>query len=79
MQAPADNERQARRVRVFFRLVLGSIPKIVLHPPLHRTGKKKPHYQFDSGVFNAYAAYLAPQPGLEPGTYGLTVRPIGQL
>ena len=29
---------------------LGSISKIVLHPPLHRTGKKKPHYQIDSGV-----------------------------
>src|SRR6476620_3317857 len=34
--------------------------------------KKKAHYQFDSGLSSASAAYLAPQPGLEPGTYGLT-------
>ena len=53
MQTPADSQRQARRVRVFFRLVLGSIPEIVLHPPLHRTDKKKPHYQIDSRVSNA--------------------------
>ena len=36
---------RARRVRVFFRLVLGSIPEIVLHPPLHRKNEaqiKKP-------------------------------------
>ena len=29
---------------------------------------------FLSALLCAYAAYLAPQPGLEPGTYGLTVR-----
>ena len=48
--------------------------EIVLHLPIHRADKKKPHYQKDSGVSNAYTAYLAPRPGLEPGTYGLTVR-----
>ena len=36
--------------------------------------KKKARYLFSSGLFSACAAYLAPQPGLEPGTYGLTVR-----
>ena len=35
------------------RLVLGSISEIVLHPPLHRTGKKKPRYLLNSGVSNA--------------------------
>ena len=61
-------------MRVFFRLVpalhLGKFPTDCLQV----TGKKKPHYQFDIGVSNAYTANLAPQPGLEPGTYGLTVR-----
>ena len=32
---------------------LDPIPKIVLHPPLHNTGEKKPSYQIDSWVFNA--------------------------
>ena len=35
----------------------GSIPEIVLHPPLHRTDKKKPQYQIDSGVSNTCKAY----------------------
>ena len=53
MQAPADSLRKARRERVFFRLVqalhLGNLPTDCLQT----TGKKKPHYQIDSGVFNA--------------------------
>ena len=48
--------------------VLGSIPEIVLHPPLHRTGKKKPHYQIDSRVS---FIYLVGREGLEPATKGL--------
>lgn len=47
---------------------LGSIPEIVLHPPLHRAGKKKPHYQIDSGVS---FIYLVGREGLEPATKGL--------
>ena len=35
---------------------------------------EKACYFLNSGLFNAYEAYVAPQPGLEPGTYGLTVR-----
>ena len=35
------------------RLVLDSIPEIVLHPALHRTDNKKPHYLLDSRVSNA--------------------------
>ena len=31
--------------------------KIVLHPPLHRTDKKKPRYLFDSGVSSARKGY----------------------
>ena len=31
--------------------------------------KKKPHMREHAGLL-----YLAPRPGLEPGTYGLTVR-----
>ena len=52
MQATANNERQARRVRVFFRLVqalhLSKLPTDCLQP----TDKKKPHYQIDSRVSN---------------------------
>ena len=40
-------------VGLFFFLVLGGIAEIVLHPPLHRTEKKKPRYCLDSRVFNA--------------------------
>ena len=39
-----------------------SIPEIVLHPPLHQTEKKKPHYQIDSGV----SFVLAERVGFEP-------------
>ena len=35
---------------------------------------KKPCYRLDSRVSMRHKAYLAPRPGLEPGTYGLTVR-----
>ena len=41
---------EAPAVGLFFCLVLGGIPEIVLHPPLHRTGNKKPRYRIDSGV-----------------------------
>ncbi len=48
--------------------VLGSIPEIVLHPPLHRTGNKKPRYRTDSRVS---FIYLVGREGLEPATKGL--------
>jgi hypothetical protein len=54
----------------FFRLVLGSIPEIRLHPPLHRTGKKKAHYRIDSGLSLFYLGWLM---GLEPTTTGITI------
>ena len=41
---------EAPAVGLFFCLVLGGIPEIVLHPPLHRTEKEKPRYLLDSGV-----------------------------
>ena len=41
---------EAPAVGLFFCLVQGGIPEIVLHPPLHRTGNKKPRYRIDSGV-----------------------------
>ena len=49
-------------VGLFFFLVLGGIAEIVLHPPLHRTGKKKPRYRFDSRV----SFVLAERVGFEP-------------
>ena len=55
-------------VGLFFFLVLGGIAEIVLHPPLHRAGKKKPHYQIDSRVS---FIYLVGREGLEPATKGL--------
>ena len=45
------HQTEAPAVGLFFCLVLGGIAEIVLHPPLHRAEKKKPHYQIDSGVF----------------------------
>ena len=57
-------------VGLFFFLVLGGIAEIVLHPPLHRAGKKKPHYQIDSGVSFVYLGWLM---GLEPTTTGITI------
>ena len=59
---------QAPAVGLFFFLVLGGIAEIVLHPPLHRAGKKKPHYQIDSGVS---FICLVGREGLEPATKGL--------
>jgi hypothetical protein len=50
---PSD---QARRVRVFFRLVLlhlGNLPTDCLQA----TAKKKPHYQIDSGVSFTLAGF----------------------
>ena len=35
---------------------------------------RKACYLLGSRLFNTHKVYLAPQPGLEPGTYGLTVR-----
>ena len=55
-------------VGLFFFLVLGGIAEIVLHPPLHQAGKKKPHYQIDSGVS---FICLVGREGLEPATKGL--------
>ncbi len=55
-------------VRLFFFLVLGGIAEIVLHPPLPRAGKKKPHYHIDSEVS---FIYLVGREGLEPATKGL--------
>ena len=57
-------------VGLFFFLVLGGIAEIVLHPPLQRAGKKKPHYQIDSGVSFVYLGWLM---GLEPTTTGITI------
>ena len=59
---------EAPAVGLFFCLVLGGIAEIVLHPPLHRAGKKKPHYQNDSRVS---FIYLVGREGLEPATKGL--------
>ena len=44
------HQTEAPAVGLFFCLVLGGIAEIVLHPPLHRTGKKKPRYRIDSRV-----------------------------
>ena len=46
------------------------IHKFVLHPPLHRTPKKKPRYHFDSGVSLYHLGWLM---GLEPTTTGITI------
>ncbi len=51
-------------------LVLGSIPEIVLHPPLHRTENKKPRYLLNSRVSLLYLGWLM---GLEPTTTGITI------
>lgn len=59
---------EAPAVGLFFCLVLGGIAEIVLHPPLHRTGKKKPRYRIDSRVS---FVYLVGREGLEPATKGL--------
>ena len=40
-------------VGLFFFLVLGGIAEIVLHPPLHRAGNKKPRYLLNSRVSSA--------------------------
>jgi hypothetical protein len=42
-------------------------------PVLAQTKNKKPCYRLDSRVSICHKAKLAPRPGLEPGTYGLTV------
>ena len=55
------------------------IQQIVLHLPLHSAPNKKPCYRLDSRVSMCHKAYLAPRPGLEPGTYGLTVGSIQQV
>ena len=62
------HQTEAPAVGLFFCLVLGGIAEIVLHPPLHRAGKKKPHYQIDSRVS---FIYLVGREGLEPATKGL--------
>ena len=62
------HQTEAPAVGLFFCLVLGGIAEIVLHPPLHRAGKKKPHYQIDSGVS---FICLVGREGLEPATKGL--------
>ena len=62
------HQTEAPAVGLFFCLVLGGIAEIVLHPPLHRAKKKKPHYQIDSGVS---FIYLVGREGLEPATKGL--------
>ena len=48
-QSAYTHQPIARRVRVFFRLALCSIPEIDLHPPLHTLEKEKPRYLFNSG------------------------------
>jgi hypothetical protein len=35
---------------------------------------KKAHYLLNSGLSMPDKAYMAPRPGLEPGTYGLTAQ-----
>ena len=62
------HQTEAPAVGLFFCLVLGGIAEIVLHPPLHRAEKKKPHYQIDSRVS---FIYLVGREGLEPATKGL--------
>ena len=62
------HQTEAPAVGLFFCLVLGGIAEIVLHPPLHRAEKKKPHYQKDSRVS---FVYLVGREGLEPATKGL--------
>ena len=47
---PLDSHRPKLGFRGWRR---GRISEIVLHPPLHRPGKKKPRYSLYSGVFNA--------------------------
>ena len=64
------HQTEAPAVGLFFFLVLGGIAEIVLHPPLHRAEKKKPHYQIDSGVSFVYLGWLM---GLEPTTTGITI------
>ena len=64
------NPTPARPVRVFFCQVLGSIAEIVLHPPLHRTEKKKAYYRIDSRLSLCSLGWLM---GLEPTTTGITI------
>ena len=54
---PRQTRTSARRL-----LALGGFAEIVLHPPLHRTGKKKARYRFDSALFFV----LAERVGFEP-------------
>ena len=70
-QSAYTHQPIARRVRVFFRLALCSIPEIDLHPPLHTLEKEKPRYRFDSRVS---LLYLVGRAGVEPTTNGLKVR-----
>ncbi len=62
------HQTEAPDAGLFFCLVLSAIAEIVLHPPLHRTGKKKPRYRIDSRVS---FVYLVGREGLEPATKGL--------
>ena len=52
-----DSPRRLKKIKVnqnphacFSFVCARWIPEIVLHPPLHRTDKKKPHYRIDSRV-----------------------------
>ncbi len=62
------HQTEAPDAGLFFCLVLSAIAEIVLHPPLHRTGNKKPRYRTDSRVS---FIYLVGREGLEPATKGL--------
>ena len=50
--------------------MVGGIAEMDLHPPLHRTEKKKPRYLLDSRVSLLYLGWLM---GLEPTTTGITI------
>jgi hypothetical protein len=48
--------------------VLGLIPEIVLHQPLHTKLKEKARYHIGSGLS---FVYLVPERGIEPPTFSL--------
>ena len=51
-------------------IVLGVIPKIVLHRPLHLTDNKKACHELHSRLSLLYLGWLM---GLEPTTTGITI------
>ena len=68
------NRRSRLRAELARVACLGATSSAGKHQTVTKAQMRKACYFFSSKLFNAYNTYLAPQPGLEPGTYGLLVR-----